>query len=112
MALTASTWTWTFLWVASRRTRLPCEHGGGWGGPDRRPPTLALIPDSWGWHPGGPSSLWITKGLEGWVWTTAVTLASTPALDWDPDSVLILRTKLPCNNQGGAGLALTFSPDP
>lgn len=47
-----------------------------------------------------------------WVWTTAVTLAAAPALDRDPDSVLMLRTKLPCHHLGGAGLALTLSPDP
>lgn len=37
-------------------------------------------------------------------------LASAPTLDSDPDSVLILRTQLQCDHQGGAGLALTFSP--
>lgn len=69
-----STWTQTSLWAASRRTRLPCEHQGGWGTPDPGPLTLVLTPDSYGRYPGGPSDLRIAKWVEGSAWVMAVPL--------------------------------------
>lgn len=55
-----------------------------------------------------------SKGVEGWMWVMVGTLTSTSTLDpcLGPvvSKVASLRTRLPCDRQGGgAGLALTLS---